>query len=104
MREQQRIMSMWETDLLYHQKHFSQEYLSTELSDKGLNNESYTLSMKQHMLVLKGELEALSAIHDNRSLNQFEYRAAERTLQILIEACIGIAKHWNYGLSNIKVV
>jgi len=39
MREQQRIMSMWETDLLYHQKHFSQEYLSTEISDKGLNNE-----------------------------------------------------------------
>lgn len=63
--------------------------------------ESYTLSMKQHLLVLKGELEALSEVDKERSLNQFEYRAAERTLQILIEACIGIAKQWSYGLSNI---
>lgn len=63
--------------------------------------ESYTLSMRQHLLVVKGELEALSRIHDERSLNQFEYRAAERTLQILIEACIGIAKQWSYGLSNV---
>jgi uncharacterized protein YutE (UPF0331/DUF86 family) len=31
-----------------------------------------------------------------RDLNRYEYRAAERTFQILIEACIGIAKHWNY--------
>lgn len=63
--------------------------------------ESYTLSMKQHLLVLQGELEALSDIDKERSLNQFEYRAAERTLQVLIEACIGIAKQWSYGLSNI---
>lgn len=43
-------------------------------------NESYTLSMRQHLLVVKGELVALSHNHDERSLNQFEYRAAERTL------------------------
>ncbi|WP_268244981.1 type VII toxin-antitoxin system HepT family RNase toxin [Oceanisphaera arctica] len=26
--------------------------------------------------------------------SRFEQRAAERTLQVLIESCIGLAKHW----------
>ncbi|NRA61725.1 MAG: DUF86 domain-containing protein [Psychrobium sp.] len=63
--------------------------------------ESYTLSMRGHLIVLESELKALSDIIEQRPFNQFEYRAAERTLQILIEACIGIAKQWSYGLSNI---
>lgn len=63
-------------------------------------NDSYTISMREHLLVISSELDALSDIDSQRPLNQFEYRAAEGTLQILIEACIGIAKQWSYALSN----
>ena len=38
------------------------------------------------------QLEQLAEI--KRPLNQFESLAAERLIQVLIEACIGLAKHW----------
>lgn len=58
----------------------------------------YTLSMRERLGELQSELQGLTDIISQRDLNRYEYRAAERTLQILIEACIGIAKHWNYAL------
>jgi uncharacterized protein YutE (UPF0331/DUF86 family) len=59
---------------------------------------TYILSMREHLNEIQSELHGLTEIINQRDLNRYEYRAAERTLQILIEACIGIAKHWNYAL------
>ncbi|PKM11923.1 MAG: hypothetical protein CVV13_07035 [Gammaproteobacteria bacterium HGW-Gammaproteobacteria-3] len=59
---------------------------------------TYIFSMREHLAELKNELQGLTDILNQRDLSRYEYRAAERTLQILIEACIGIAKHWNYVL------
>jgi uncharacterized protein YutE (UPF0331/DUF86 family) len=59
---------------------------------------TYILSMREHLNEIQSELHGLAEIINQRDFNRYEYRAAERTLQILIEACIGIAKHWNYAL------
>jgi len=62
---------------------------------------TYIYSMREHLSELKSELQGLTEIIEQRDLSRYEYRASERTLQILIEACIGIVKHWCYGLSKI---
>ena len=62
---------------------------------------TYIHSMREHLFELKSELQGLTNIIEQRDLNRYEYRASERTLQVLIEACIGIAKHWCYGLSQV---
>ncbi|MCK9607902.1 MAG: DUF86 domain-containing protein [Methylomonas sp.] len=59
-------------------------------------DDTYVFSMREHLAELKSELQGLTDIINQRELSRYEYRAAERTLQVLIEACIGIAKHWNY--------
>jgi uncharacterized protein YutE (UPF0331/DUF86 family) len=61
-------------------------------------DDTYILSMREHLDELKSELQGLTDIISQRSLSRYEYLAAERSLQMLIEACIGIAKHWNYAL------
>lgn len=61
-------------------------------------DDTYIFSMREHLAELKSELQGLTEILSQRDLNRYEYRAAERTVQVLIEACIGIAKHWNYQL------
>lgn len=61
-------------------------------------DDTYIFSMREHLGELKSELQGLTDIVNQRDLSRYEYRAAERTLQVLIEACIGIAKHWNYAL------
>ena len=61
-------------------------------------DDTYIYSMREHLGELKSELQGLTDIINQRELSRYEYRAAERTLQVLIEACIGIAKHWNYVL------
>ena len=43
------------------------------------------------------EIRAILAL---RALSNLEYRAAERTLQVSIEACIGVAKHWAKALAS----
>lgn len=55
---------------------------------------TYTQSMKSHIKQLESELQGLTDILVTRPLSKYEYRASERTVQITIEACIGIAKHW----------
>ena len=62
---------------------------------------TYLYSMREHLCELKSELHGLTDIIMQRDLSQYEYRASERTLQVLIEACIGIAKHWSYGLTKV---
>ncbi len=48
----------------------------------------------------QAELLEIRAILAERSLSNLEYRAAERTLQVTIEACIGIAKQWAKALAG----
>ena len=61
---------------------------------------TYLFSMQEHLAELKSELQGLTEITKQRELSRYEYRASERTLQVLIEACIGIAKHWTYALTK----
>jgi len=63
-------------------------------------DDTYLFSMREHLSDLEKELQGLTEIIKQRDLNRYEYRASERTLQILIEACIGIAKHWSYALNQ----
>jgi len=62
---------------------------------------TYLFSMQEHLAELNSELNGLTEITQQRDLSRYEYRASERTLQILIGACIGIAKHWSYALNKI---
>jgi len=64
-------------------------------------DDTYIFSMREHLCELQSDLNGLSEIIEQRELSRYEYRAAERTLQVLIEACIGIAKHWVYGLNKV---
>lgn len=50
--------------------------------------------MSEHVKHIEIQLDQLAAIATKAPLNQFESLAAERLLQVLIEACIGLAKHW----------
>ena len=61
-------------------------------------DDTYIFSMREHLAELKSDLQGLNEIINKRALSRYEYRASERTLQVLIEACIGIAKHWSYAL------
>ena len=61
---------------------------------------TYIFSMQEHLIQIKSDLDGLYEISKIRLLGRYEYRAAERSLQVLIEACIGIAKHWSYGLNG----
>ena len=51
---------------------------------------TYVESMRDHIQNIVSQLDQLAEV--DRPLNQFESLAAERLLQVLIEACIGIAK------------
>ena len=63
-------------------------------------DDTYIYSMREHLADLKSDLQGLNEIINERALSRYEYRASERTLQVLIEACIGIAKHWSYALNK----
>src|SRR5664279_2814737 len=54
----------------------------------------YLLAIEQHRRECLEDLDGLSAIAAQRPFNRIERRAAERALQVLIESCIGMAKHW----------
>lgn len=56
--------------------------------------DNYLNAIEQHCLECMEDLDALSAIASTRPFNRVERRAAERALQVLIEACIGTAKYW----------
>jgi uncharacterized protein YutE (UPF0331/DUF86 family) len=54
----------------------------------------YLIAIEQHRRECLEDLDDLSGIAVQRPFNRIERRAAERALQVLIEACIGVAKHW----------
>ncbi len=56
--------------------------------------DNYLNSIERHSLECREDLDALSAIAGQRSFSRIERRAAERALQVLIEASIGAAKYW----------
>jgi uncharacterized protein YutE (UPF0331/DUF86 family)/predicted nucleotidyltransferase len=76
-REENRITSMWELDHEYHQRNLDRFYAA---------------SIKEHLVELKEQLQELEHILTQRPLSAIEYRALERNLQLLVEACIGLAK------------
>lgn len=63
--------------------------------------DSYYLSaIRLNAKTYQSELNELHQILAERNLSTFEYRAAERSLQVSIEAAIGVAKHWAKSLSG----
>jgi len=54
----------------------------------------YLIAIEQHRRECLEDLDSLASIAVLRSFNRIERRAAERALQVLIESCIGVAKHW----------
>lgn len=56
--------------------------------------DNYLNSIVQHSRECLEDLDSLSVIAAQRPFNRIERRAAERALQVLIEACIGTAKYW----------
>jgi len=61
---------------------------------------TYIFSMQEHLAEINNDLEGLTALSLAAWLSRYEYKAAERSLQVLIEVCIGIAKHWAYALNK----
>jgi uncharacterized protein YutE (UPF0331/DUF86 family) len=55
---------------------------------------AYILAMEAHLNECRVDLDRLHDIFTKAQPSHFEMRVAERTLQVLIEACVGIAKHW----------
>ncbi|SBT17607.1 hypothetical protein MGA5115_01723 [Marinomonas gallaica] len=63
--------------------------------------DSYYLSaIRSNAKTYQSELNELHKILSERNLSTFEYRAAERSLQVSIEAAIGVAKHWAKSLAG----
>ena len=54
----------------------------------------YLIAIEQHRRECLEDLDSLASIAVLRAFNRIERRAAERALQVLIESCIGVAKHW----------
>jgi len=61
---------------------------------------TYIYSMTEHLAQINCDLQGLTELSQKGSLSRYEYKAAERSLQVLIEVCIGIAKHWSYALNK----
>nr|ALK44220.1 hypothetical protein [Colwellia sp. C1] len=57
-----------------------------------LNN--YVDAIQEHVNESVEDLDSLHQILQKRSWTRVERKGAERLLQILVESCIGIAKHW----------
>lgn len=55
---------------------------------------AYLLAVGNHLAECEADIAMLGAILADRPWSRLERHAAERTLQILIESCIGLAKHW----------
>jgi len=56
-------------------------------------NEAYVISMRQHVQEQLETLSELAETTKRQPLRKIERLAAERSLQIMIEAAIGVAKH-----------
>lgn len=56
-------------------------------------NRAYTQSVKEHCGVHFRALQELAGILETRPLGFHERNSAERSMQVVVEACIGLAKH-----------
>lgn len=65
-----------------------------------MSDNAYIGALRISLSRYQAELSEIRAILALRALSNLEYRAAERTLQVSIEACIGVAKHWAKALAN----
>ncbi|MGL6336425.1 type VII toxin-antitoxin system HepT family RNase toxin [Aeromonas jandaei] len=65
-----------------------------------MSDNAYIGALRISLSRYKAELSEIQAILALRALSNLEYRAAERTLQVSIEACIGVAKHWAKALAS----
>ena len=55
---------------------------------------NYLDAIEQHSRECLEDLDGLAVIAQQRAFTRLERRAAERALQVLIEACVGVAKYW----------
>jgi len=55
---------------------------------------SYVDAIQQHVNESVEDLDTLYALLKQRSWTRVERKGAERLLQTLVEACIGVSKHW----------
>ena len=55
---------------------------------------AYLIALREHIAECETDIATLDQIAKERPWSRLERHAAERTLQILIEGCIGVAKHW----------
>ena len=65
-----------------------------------MSDNAYISALRLSLSRYQAELLEIRTILAERPLSNLEYRAAERTLQVAIEACIGIAKHWAKALAG----
>lgn len=56
--------------------------------------DTYKDAIQQHINESVEDLNDIYAILQQRSWTRIERKGAERLLQILVEACIGLSKHW----------
>ncbi len=61
---------------------------------------TYIFSMQEHLAEINNDLKGLTVLSLGAGLSRYEYKAAERLLQVLIEVCIGVAKQWAYALNK----
>jgi uncharacterized protein YutE (UPF0331/DUF86 family) len=54
---------------------------------------AYIVAQRQHLDDCEIDLQNLAEVLEHRAWTRIERSATERTLQLLIESCIGIAKH-----------
>jgi len=55
---------------------------------------TYVDAIQQHINETIEDLDTLHALLKQRTWTRIERKGAERLLQTLVEACIGVAKHW----------
>ncbi len=56
--------------------------------------DNYVDAIQQHVNQTIEDLDSLYSILQQRSWTRVERKGAERLLQVLVEACIGVSKHW----------
>lgn len=56
--------------------------------------EVYAASIREHVAECIEDLNELAEIATHREWSRIERKAVERLLQVLIEACVGMAKQW----------
>ncbi|WIX31891.1 DUF86 domain-containing protein [Salinicola sp. JS01] len=55
---------------------------------------AYLDALGDHLNECQADIDVLRDISRQRPWSRLEQHAAARTLQVLIESCIGVAKHW----------